>query len=311
MPKQPLVSIIIPTFNRAHLIGETLDSVLAQTYTNWECIVVDDGSTDETEALLEHYIEKDSRFQFHKRPDAHLPGGNGARNYGFNLSKGVYIQWFDSDDLMMPNKIELSVYQIQNIKKDLVISNFHFIGKQPKKRILEFDNLLIFHITNGPINTPMCFFDKNILKDYSFDETLVRGQEFDFFMRLFGNKTIDYSILQESLSEIREHDDSISGKYMKGNESAISSLLSAKLTAYNFSLNFNEEIQKVVSGHFEKTLWKALIFRHKKVYWKYLNLYANQNKSMGLIRYLKLRLLALLFFTFNRGGQFIKLQFFS
>src|SRR5690606_1711227 len=130
------------------------------------CIVVDDGSTDETEALLEHYIEKDSRFQFHKRPDAHLPGGNGARNYGFNLSKGVYIQWFDSDDLMMPNKIELSVYQIQNIKKDLVISNFHFIGKQPKKRILEFDNLLIFHITNGPINTPMCFFDKNILKSW-------------------------------------------------------------------------------------------------------------------------------------------------
>lgn len=311
MIEQPLVSIIIPTYNRAHLIGETLDSVLAQTYQNWECIVVDDGSTDETEALLESYIEKDSRFQFHKRPDTHLAGGNGARNYGFNLCKGEFVQWFDSDDLMLPNKIRVSVVEILNSKKHLVISNFHFIGKQPQRRILKVDNLMKFHITIGPINTPMCFFDKNILKGYSFDETLVRGQEFEFFMRLFGSKTISYSIIQESLSEIRAHDNSISGGYMKGNESAISSLLSAKLTAYNFSLKFNEEIQKDVSKQFEKVLWKALIFRHKKVYWKYLNLYANQNKSMRLFRLLKLRLLALLFFTFNRGGQLIKLQFFT
>ena len=58
----PLVSIIIPTYNRAHLIGETLDSVLVQTYTHWECIVVDDGSTDGTDALLATYCKKDSRF---------------------------------------------------------------------------------------------------------------------------------------------------------------------------------------------------------------------------------------------------------
>ncbi|WP_417872512.1 glycosyltransferase family 2 protein, partial [Xanthomarina gelatinilytica] len=95
MALQPLVSIIIPTFNRAHLLGETLDSVLTQTYANWECLVVDDGSTDATEALVQTYIQKDSRFQYQKRPDRHLPGGNGARNYGFELSKGEFIQWFD------------------------------------------------------------------------------------------------------------------------------------------------------------------------------------------------------------------------
>lgn len=53
--KEPLVSIIIPTFNRAHLIGETLDSIIAQTYTHWECIVVDDGSTDNTEEIMNSY----------------------------------------------------------------------------------------------------------------------------------------------------------------------------------------------------------------------------------------------------------------
>ncbi|WP_445734533.1 glycosyltransferase family 2 protein [Mariniflexile sp.] len=66
---QPLVSIIIPTYNRAHLIGETLDSVLAQTHQNWECIVVDDGSTDNTDTVLKTYCQKDSRFQYHHRKD--------------------------------------------------------------------------------------------------------------------------------------------------------------------------------------------------------------------------------------------------
>ena len=62
----PLVSIIIPTYNRVHLIGDTLDSVLSQTYTNWECIVVDDGSTDGTNELLVEYLKKDKRIQYHQ-----------------------------------------------------------------------------------------------------------------------------------------------------------------------------------------------------------------------------------------------------
>lgn len=58
MEVQPLVSIIIPTYNRAHLIGETLDSVIAQTHKNWECIVIDDGSTDDSLQILEGYQKK-------------------------------------------------------------------------------------------------------------------------------------------------------------------------------------------------------------------------------------------------------------
>jgi len=113
--EQPLVSIIIPTFNRAHLIGETLDSVLAQTYQNWECIVVDDGSTDNTDEVVGAYVKKDPRFQYHKRPNTHKPGGNGARNYGFELSQGEYVQWFDDDDLMDDDKIEKQLLILRDI----------------------------------------------------------------------------------------------------------------------------------------------------------------------------------------------------
>lgn len=102
----PLVSIIIPTYNRAHLIGETLDSVLEQTYQNWECIVVVDGFTDYTMELLEFYIEKDLRIKFHQRPNNRKEGANACRNYGFELSKGEYIQWLDSDDILTKDKIK-------------------------------------------------------------------------------------------------------------------------------------------------------------------------------------------------------------
>ena len=76
------VSIIIPTYNRAHLICETLDSVIAQTYTDWECIVVDDGSNDTTVEIIAEYCKKDNRFQYYQRPQNRLQGGNAARNFG-------------------------------------------------------------------------------------------------------------------------------------------------------------------------------------------------------------------------------------
>jgi len=102
----PLVSIIIPTFNRAYLIGETLDSVLAQTYQNWECIVVDDGSNDNTEEIIKSYSEKDNRFQFYYRPTTKKKGASVCRNYGMEKSKGELIQFIDSDDLLSKNKLE-------------------------------------------------------------------------------------------------------------------------------------------------------------------------------------------------------------
>lgn len=105
MSEKALVSIIIPTYNRAHLIGETLKSVLEQTYKNWECIVVDDGSKDETSEIVQCYLDKDSRFKYYLRPKNRPKGANACRNYGFELSKGEYIQWLDSDDLIGQEKI--------------------------------------------------------------------------------------------------------------------------------------------------------------------------------------------------------------
>ena len=146
----PLVSIIIPTYNRAHLIGETLDSVLAQTYTNWECIIVDDGSTDNTDEVVDNYIKRDARFQFHHRPPDRLAGGNAARNYGFEMSKGEYVNWFDDDDIMCQNKLGVQV-------NELVNSNYVFSVCQT----LVFENTLdnIIGLRSDKIYSEDVFYD--------------------------------------------------------------------------------------------------------------------------------------------------------
>jgi glycosyltransferase involved in cell wall biosynthesis len=102
---EPLVSIIIPTFNRVSFLGETLDCILEQEYENWECIVVDDRSEDATQELLTLYREKDVRVRFILRPVDYPSGANSCRNIGFLNSKGKYIQYLDSDDLLSPDKI--------------------------------------------------------------------------------------------------------------------------------------------------------------------------------------------------------------
>ena len=113
--------MIIPTYNRSDLLGNTLDSVISQTYTNWECIVVNDSSIDYTSELMEFYCEKDKRIKFYHRPHSLTKGANSCRNYGFEVSKGEYIQWFDSDDLMHPEKLNLKLKNALFYESDIII----------------------------------------------------------------------------------------------------------------------------------------------------------------------------------------------
>ena len=118
-----LVSIIIPTFNRGNLIKETLDSIINQSHANWECLVIDDGSTDNTEEILQKYINKDPRFQFYKRSHELIKGVSVCRNIGFKISKGEFINFVDSDDLMTPNHIEIHLKNFSNNNIECSVTN--------------------------------------------------------------------------------------------------------------------------------------------------------------------------------------------
>lgn len=101
----PLISVIIPTYNRADLIGETLRSVLDQTYPDFEIIVVDNGSTDNTEEVVRSF--NDLRIRYHWQENSGLPAN--SRNVGIVMAKGQWVAFLDSDDLWLPRKLELQV----------------------------------------------------------------------------------------------------------------------------------------------------------------------------------------------------------
>ena len=240
---QPLVSIIIPTYNRAHLIGETLDSVLAQTYTNWECIVVDDGSKDHTAQLMASYCSNDKRFQYHHRPKDRLPGGNAARNYGFENSKGEYIQWFDSDDIMLPEKLALKVQALKKVDVDFVVCDYKEIYclspyltknkwsiKKPGDALLNHLKSDIAFTTAGPM------FKRSFLIDnLLFNETIRIGQEWEFYTRLLVHRP-NITYLHTALYHFRNLDDGIRKKYHTKNVQSRSEI---ELSLYRFIAKHN------------------------------------------------------------------------
>ena len=100
------ISIIIPAFNSEKFIRETLESLYIQGYEHWEGLIIDDGSNDKTELIVQDFVHKDKRFKYHKRSDEYNSGGNGARNQGVALALYPNLMFLDSDDLVLPNCLE-------------------------------------------------------------------------------------------------------------------------------------------------------------------------------------------------------------
>jgi glycosyltransferase involved in cell wall biosynthesis len=119
-----LVSIIIPCYNYGWLLAETLESVLKQYHVEWECLVIDDGSSDNTKQVAESFAARDARIKYVYQVNG---GMSNARNNGLRLAKGKYIQFLDSDDLLAPDKLSIQVTYLEaNPDVDIVYSDVRF-----------------------------------------------------------------------------------------------------------------------------------------------------------------------------------------
>jgi glycosyltransferase involved in cell wall biosynthesis len=214
----PLISIIIPTYNRADLLLETLESVLEQTYQNWECIVVDDGSEENTELAMKEWVQKDDRFQFFKRPNNRPKGANSCRNYGFELSKGDFIQWFDDDDIMLPNYLQDRI-KLFEPNTQIVIGS----GLYVDKNLTNEEPILIairdtlykdYFLWKSHILTPSVLFRKSFLVSKElFSPLISTGQETELFSRLFfGLNEDSYKIIEKPYFLYRFHSASKTGQ---------------------------------------------------------------------------------------------------
>jgi len=123
----PLISVIMPAYNAERYIVAAIRSVQAQTYTNWELLVIDDGSTDETCQIVRRLAEEDARICLYENPEN--LGTARTRNRGLDLSRGAYIALLDSDDLWLPEKLEKQYSLAQRESADIVYSSYALIDE--------------------------------------------------------------------------------------------------------------------------------------------------------------------------------------
>ena len=117
MKNATLISVVIPAYNAGQFLDETLESVLSQTYENWECIIVNDGSTDKTESIAKKWCEKDARFRYFYKENS---GASDTRNLGIKEARGEYIAFLDADDLYLPEYLEFCLKTLIEQDSDLV-----------------------------------------------------------------------------------------------------------------------------------------------------------------------------------------------
>lgn len=247
--KQILVSIIIPTFNRSAYLLECLKSVVNQTYTNWECLVIDDGSSDDTEQVVEGLVKKDSRIKYFKRSQDYKPGGCGARNYGFDLSSGDYINWFDNDDVMLPefleHKLDVVEPQLNMVitSHNIVDENLNLIRSVTLKVQQTIFKDYLLWTENFSIVTNNILFKKDFLlkNHFRFNEDVLRGQETELFRRIFLiTKKEEYKIHNKIGFLYRQHAGSKTGEDKRHDKKFIKDKIELCLQGISYVKNQNE-----------------------------------------------------------------------
>lgn len=219
MHHSPLVSIIIPTYNRAWTIGITIQSALNQTYKNTEIIIVDDGSNDNTRNIV---MEFGSRISYFFKENA---GCSSARNFGINKSKGKYVAFLDSDDFWYENKLEKQVYFLETHKNfsvcitdiEFVDSNYRVLSRSFLKKIIKEDGNIFKYILELPVMTcSYMLVSADILKPSTlFDESFKTANDFDFMLRI--SKDFSVGVLDTPLVKYKQNSDSVSLKLFSNN----------------------------------------------------------------------------------------------
>lgn len=226
------------TYNRAHFIVETLLSIQNQTFIDWECIIIDDGGTDNTKEVIKPIIDEDKRFIYLNRSDKYQNGPSGCRNFGIDIAKGDYIIFFDDDDIPHPQNLELCVKELsdkqisfcryeRNVFFEHFDYNFDFSKDYTSFYI---DKNCVERILNNEIhfNTCMVMWKKDCFLKNRFAENLIYGEEWELYSRIISSGYKGISI-NKCLFYGRKHINSSTGKHHLNNPIMIKSNVEAIL----------------------------------------------------------------------------------
>jgi glycosyltransferase involved in cell wall biosynthesis len=290
----PFVSIVIPTYNHANLINRSLKSVIDQTFKNWEAIVIDNHSTDETEKILRGYT--DPRIRYLKINNSGIIAK--SRNLGIEVAKGQWVAFLDSDDWWTKDKLELCfnnidekvdfIYhelEIVHTKSKFFFNRKKFKGRELKKPVLE--NLLVGMINEG---TAICnssvIVRRNILikiGGISENKNLVASEDFNTWLRI-AQITDKFKYLKKRLGYYLIHEASAQKKDLS---------IPHKQAVIDFMYLFNstQKLNFAVKLKYMSACYKALKNNHSKARIDFMFVVKNGSFNLKLRSLLKIILM--------------------
>lgn len=295
-----LVSIIVPCYNQGKYLAEALQSVLEQTYSFWECIIVNDGSTDETETVAKAWCVKDSRFIYLYKENGGL---SSARNAGLAKAKGAYIQFLDSDDSIHCQKLAI---QVDLLLKGAEIAISDYVKCEPLYltpnnllRVSPFLTGSSYYIelikdweTRISIPCHCILFKSSLLfKDevLMFDESLPNHEDWVFWVQLFF-RLKRVAITKITLASYRVHNNSMS----QDDQKMLNGFLLACEVLYTYFKSLDNEHaiqalrykkQEILGGTKPKKAWYSslkktiLFFLPPVFFWLYEQLRMTHKKN--------------------------------
>ena len=264
-----LVSVIVPCYNYAHFLGEALDSVLAQTYPHWECIIINDGSPDNTEEVALEYCKKDSRIKYFYKENG---GHSSARNLGIKNSTGKYILPLDPDDKIADYFLEKAVKVLDsdsNVK--IVCLETQLFGDSDqiiKMRPFDLRTLLII---NYLVNT--CLYKKSDFeKTNGYDTSMLGFEDWDLWISILksGGNVIELPFIGYYY---RKKEESIFNSFLKDKDRIFKDLLKLYTNHIDIYQKYfdspigliqeNEKMKRVIHNYQQSRTYRIGLYLNK------------------------------------------------
>lgn len=208
-----LFSIIIPTYNRSSFLPKAIESVILQTYSNWELIIVDDGSTDKTKEVVHPFLS-DTRIHYHYQENAER---SAARNKGIGLAKGDFITFMDSDEYIDANRLELLIEGIKNNNciSALYVTDIRFEFPDSEKNYVRKGRTFSFPVNPNElietiIGNPQFCASKEVFEKHKFNPNLTVGEDMELLFRISEEYPLIYLENNATITEIEHENRSVS-----------------------------------------------------------------------------------------------------
>ena len=284
----PLVSIIVPCFNYGHLVGETLESLQKQTLENWECIVVDDGSSDNTKEIVSKYTSKDQRYSYIYQKNAGL---SAARNTGIKAARGEFIQLLDADDFIAENKLlnqinllklhtEISIVysEVRYFKSDNLDKHFYSLSEGTDPWMKEYSTHETFInalMQNNLFAVNCALFRKEIILNCGLFNTKLKSvEDWEFWVRCsLQHKLFLFDGENDSIALVRIHGSSMSQNLQRMHEASLLARKGLRNIIHDCPLKFRKKLSEINAqqiAYLNRKLYEEFNSRNKLIRLKLL-----------------------------------------